>query len=656
MFSKKFVIVLLIVIFVPLLALLAFLSYLFYVDSKMDPDSVMVTNVTDTGASIVWRTGEMTDGKLVVKEKGAGGWDLGPFYDDRDMEQNAYGDYELKEEGVKTRYTHHVTIRGLEPEKEYEYALVGSIKKISKYESGTSFETIETRAINENLKTPDPGYGQIESVEAEDSVIILTKAIDESTRASTYVASNLTYSVDLRIFGNDEIDASEMQFQIMSGKDWIVEDSYTEEGYQPFQKLTLSEASGTSQLQNRLAFQTAAQAQGNPEEGGGTPPAVGDVQILVEIWPGTNQERVTILETGAKLTGLTEKYDATTGAEAGSTGSGSSETGDGNEASPYTAQKTYRVSANFAMAYQNWSNYLEEDSTGTEDYIEFPVPGEPYNKLSTTSSNLSVLGRVSAQTEPDSLEADESGTYSIVSSEFDEPLGEFALNLDGEDKIQIRLFVDTNGNGVRDEDEEVLEEYTEITLRKESDVAVYSLQTGWNMIALPVFSSEDINTASKLIGHFNDQGAGIVHLAKYTDAGFVMYTKRADEADQEYNDDFNLIPGEGYFVLNYTRADVRLEGNKFDEEVPFRVRNGWNLVGVYTNEQKYSAEELLEDMNAQGIVADTVTKYDSGLYKNVVYVDDLLYGNDFSLYERNAYFIRVESGGGEDVRFTPSPD
>jgi hypothetical protein len=89
--------------------------------------------------------------------------------------------------------------------------------------------------------------------------------------------------------------------------------------------------------------------------------------------------------------------------------------------------------------------------------------------------------------------------------------------------------------------------------------------------------------------------------------------------------------------------------------VPFRVQNGWNLVGVYTNEKTYTAEQLLKGMNDAKITADTVSKYDSGLYSNVVYENSILYGNSFNLIERQGYFIKVKSGGGTDVKFTPAP-
>jgi len=63
----------------------------------------------------------------------------------------------------------------------------------------------------------------------------------------------------------------------------------------------------------------------------------------------------------------------------------------------------------------------------------------------------------------------------------------------------------------------------------------------------------------------------------------------------------------------------------------------------------------LKDMKAVDITADTLSRYDSGMYTSVVYDVNVLYGNNFNLIERQGYFVRVEKGGGSDVKFTPKP-
>jgi|GEM_PF-3097964 len=310
----------------------------------------------------------------------------------------------------------------------------------------------------------------------------------------------------------------------------------------------------------------------------------------------------------------------------------------------------------FSQPYPGVCDVKSNTWTRLEDVLVDPTRC-PDNLLNYQSSSFvssvraeSILG----QSNNEGVDLAESGAYSAYYGEsFDQPIAEFAVNLDGRKAKKVRLFIDTNGNGIKDPDEKIIRDYKQIKLKKDSDAATYELQVGWNLIALPLSPSEDIDTASQLVQHFNSKGASIKHVAKYTDTGFVMFTEREDGS--EFSNDFHLIPGQGYFVLNYTYAKADIKGNKFDESVPFSVRNGWNLVGVYTNEQSYTAEELLKDMNADGIVADTVSDYSSGLYKNLIYEDDVTYGNDINLIERKGYFIRVKSGGGSENQFTPKP-
>lgn len=306
-----------------------------------------------------------------------------------------------------------------------------------------------------------------------------------------------------------------------------------------------------------------------------------------------------------------------------------------------------------------------DDSDGCEFYETYKYDIASYDgdlcspKLQADSSRFASESRVlgvslveSVSAASDKLTTTESGDYVVYYGDnFERPISEFAVNLDGAEKAEIRLFIDTNGNGKKDKDEPVLEDYTQISLKKDSEVATYNLNAGWNLITMPLISSDGVSTASEMLDHFNKQGADIKHIARYTDSGFEMYTKR--ENDQEFSNDFNIVPGQGYFVLNYEAKKVKIKGRKFDEAVPFRVRNGWNLVGVYTNERAYTAESLINDMNKAGIKADVVSKYDGGLYTSIVYEEDLLYGNDYNIFERAGYFIRVQEGGGADVKFTP---
>ncbi len=248
----------------------------------------------------------------------------------------------------------------------------------------------------------------------------------------------------------------------------------------------------------------------------------------------------------------------------------------------------------------------------------------------------------------DNLEITSSGKYAVYVNE-DVPIGEFTIDINDGEAVRVKLFFDENGNGIKDDGEKELEDYTQIKLQKESEAVVWSLSEGWNLISIPLFSDKDINTASKLLDEFNSQGADIKHIARYTDTGFEIFTKR--EGDVEFSNDFNINPGHGYFVLNYNKTNVSLTGKKYDESVPVRIHNGWNLVGIYTNGEKRTAGDIIKKMGGQSIKADIMSRYTDGRYESIVYEKETLYGNDYDIVEKSGYFIRIQDGGG--VKFTP---
>ncbi len=262
---------------------------------------------------------------------------------------------------------------------------------------------------------------------------------------------------------------------------------------------------------------------------------------------------------------------------------------------------------------------------------------------------LNVLGRVNAQstTNTDSIKISSSGKY--VTYMGNEVLSEFTVVVNEGQTANVKLFADLNANGVKDADEPEIEDYTQIQIEQEASAVGYNLQSGWNLINFPLVSNKGIVTASDLIEYFNAQGANIVHVAKYTDAGFVMYSKREDGV--QYANDFNLLPGQSYFVLNYTAKAVAFEGNKFAEPVPLKFNNGWNLVGVISPGKSYTANSLLDAINNAGFKASTVSNYEAGRYTSVIKESGTLYGNDYKVLDTKGYFIRVEEGGGSS--FTP---
>ena len=120
--------------------------------------------------------------------------------DDKDLSQNEDGTYSAKNEGKGKRKLHHVTIRNLKPDNEYQFSIAGKILTFDK-DGSTKFRTVKTAKVMDELKTPDPLYGQVKLRNEKDEGIIYfyladTTNIFKSQLLSSRV-SNGTYTFDL---------------------------------------------------------------------------------------------------------------------------------------------------------------------------------------------------------------------------------------------------------------------------------------------------------------------------------------------------------------------------------------------------------------------------------------------------------------------------
>jgi len=221
---------------------------------------------------------------------------------------------------------------------------------------------------------------------------------------------------------------------------------------------------------------------------------------------------------------------------------------------------------------------------------------------------------------------------------------------------QALLFDDANGNSIKDSGEVFLSvdgiEALGYEIEKISTSEIYSINKGWNLVHFPyVFEGEnslDIKKASDLMYIMNAQGADVTNISTYRDGNFIIFTTRilADGSIVEFGDNFNIIPGEAYFLLSYKQADVEITGMQIDGPLEIPLNTGWNLVGIFnSNQEEYSAFEVLDQINNDGISADTISKWDSSKYTNVVKVDENEYGFDYTIFPQQGYFVRVLSEG-----------
>lgn len=231
-----------------------------------------------------------------------------------------------------------------------------------------------------------------------------------------------------------------------------------------------------------------------------------------------------------------------------------------------------------------------------------------------------------------------------------------------DDDTPVVYFEDLNGNNVRDDGERLLSpvetEDLVLEVNKIAEATGYYLSEGWNLISLPsIMEDEDtsqVRKASELIKNFNDQGAKVTHVTTFRSGAFVIYSVRENNAGSliQFGEDFNIIPGEGYFIKNYDPANITLKGKTIKGGLELLLHPGWNLVGVYNEDIKsYKSFDILEQMNASNIPATVLSKWGNGQHENVILKDDIGYGFEFELFRREGYWVRVD--GNEQDKFIP---
>ncbi len=313
------------------------------------------------------------------------------------------------------------------------------------------------------------------------------------------------------------------------------------------------------------------------------------------------------------------------------------------------------TSAGFVSPSSNPANEVNAKSLKYIPCMKYELaPSQPQSstilpKLSASSpaDPKALRGKVLGAGTDQRLELTESGRYAFFTN--GERIAEQDIVVrDGQ--VEVRLFNDDNGNGIKDEAETYFSDYTQITFAKEATAEEFSLTSGWNLIHLPLIDTRtdgNVGKASDLIDYWNGQGADIKHVARFRGGNFQIFSKR--ESGTEFAQDFDLIPGEGLFVLNLgTNVNVTFSGNRFESSVPVKLNQGWNLVGIMAPGKSYNSEQSLASMKAQGFSADTISQFEGGTYQSVISKDDTIFGNNFNITDKRGYFVRVETGGGSN--------
>lgn len=223
------------------------------------------------------------------------------------------------------------------------------------------------------------------------------------------------------------------------------------------------------------------------------------------------------------------------------------------------------------------------------------------------------------------------------------------------EEVHVAYFDDQNKNNVRDEGERLLTPYEAENLGvgyvMVESAKEYQFKQGWNLVSFPiVVDKERAFNAFDLYNYLRARNILVEDIATYREGKFETFSVKKDinNEDVEVGNNFTILPGEAYFIKSINSGTASLVGYQYEGSLPLSLLPGWNLVNIYNQDvESYQAFDVLKQMEDQGVVADTLSKWENSKYNSVIYSDNMKYGYDYKVFPTAGYFVRVlsESGG-----------
>jgi hypothetical protein len=241
------------------------------------------------------------------------------------------------------------------------------------------------------------------------------------------------------------------------------------------------------------------------------------------------------------------------------------------------------------------------------------------------------------------------GTY-----EFEYQGENYAFDIGSVNTNGVLIYIDDNENGKYDEETDinVSEIASIVNITTVEKAYRYNLKAGLNFISLPfLISYEDYRTAAGLLTKLNEVYDDAFYSISKFDGRWKIVGQNVEIYD---NNDFQLLPGEGYMIKARRDIDISIVGQPVQLETegdksPIYMTQGWNLIGLYGSGIKsYTAKTLIEDINKENFTADNVTKWasDKQMYEGFQLTDGEEYGFDYPLNILESYFVRITEGKG----------
>lgn len=199
-------------------------------DSQVSVENSRFTNITDTAITLTWQSQDKYIGKVYYAKADSAWspvlaqWGKQNAIDDRDIDTTA-----------QERFTHHVTIRDLEPNTEYSFRVGGAV-------SGRLPEnsTAKTSPIIETLTTPDPAYGLATNTNTNDAVVIMTLKDDATKAISTVLSQNSSYSIDINPLSRS-LTATNLKLEVRNESRTVNDIIFDKPSYKPLQTVILNQ-------------------------------------------------------------------------------------------------------------------------------------------------------------------------------------------------------------------------------------------------------------------------------------------------------------------------------------------------------------------------------------------------------------------------------
>ncbi|KUK77815.1 MAG: hypothetical protein XD93_0076, partial [candidate division WS6 bacterium 34_10] len=163
-----------------------------YEYTRIKPNNVRFSNITSSSVTVSWNTKKPTSASVIAFEGDTSlpvrlfGFDKEKYYDTRDVKKAELeaiertsekviedGDYTISSNEIETEvvvtdrgdyYTHHVSVNGLDPEKEYSF-MIGDEYLYRKVEDINNNIVVSTLEIPEEIKSPYPAYGFVKDAQ-----------------------------------------------------------------------------------------------------------------------------------------------------------------------------------------------------------------------------------------------------------------------------------------------------------------------------------------------------------------------------------------------------------------------------------------------------------------------------------------------------------